>query len=173
MPSQKNIRSLEELNQKLDRSKTTILTDFKGLTVDKFTELRNQLKEVNGEIKVFKNNLIKLAFKDKNYQSQNTGEIMQGPSAVVFAYDDELAPVKKVHDFARENQLPKFKFGFLGKDFIGADRVKQLGELPSKEVLLAQVVGSLNSPIAGFVNVLQGNLRKLVFVLKAVQQNKN
>ncbi len=59
MPSQKNIQSLEELNQKLDRSKTTILTDYKGLTVDKFTELRNQLKEIGGEIKVYKNTLLK------------------------------------------------------------------------------------------------------------------
>lgn len=173
MPSQKNIASLEELSQKLDRSKTTILTNYKGLTVDKFTQLRNQLKEIGGEIKVYKNTLLKLAFKNKDYQNQSTDKTMQGPSAVVFAYEDELAPVKKVHDFAQQNQLPKFKFGFLGKDFIDADRVKQLGELPAKEVLLAQVVGSLNSPISGFVNVLQGNMRKLVYILKAVKQNKN
>ena len=172
MPSQKNIQSLEELNQKLDRSKTTVLTDFKGLTVDKFTDLRNRLKEIGGEIKVYKNTLLKIAFKEKDYQNENTDETMVGPSAVVFSYDNEVDPIKKVYDFAKENKLPKFKFGFLGKDFIGPDKVKQLGELPNREVLLAQVVGSLNSPIAGFANVLQGNIRKLVYVLKATQ-NKN
>lgn len=173
MPSQKNIQSLEELSQKLDRSKTTILTDFKGLSVDKFTELRNQIKSAGGEIKVFKNTLIKLALKEKGYQSQNTDKIMQGPSAIVFAYDDEVIPVKKVYDFAQQNQLPKFKFGFLNKEFINSDRVAQLGELPGKEILLAKVVSTLNSPITRFVNVLQGNLRKLVFVLKAIEEKKN
>jgi len=172
MPSQKNIQSLEELNQKLDRSKTTILTDYKGLTVDKFTELRNQLKEIGGEIKVYKNTLLKIAFKEKNYQNEIADKTMQGPSAVVFSYEDEVAPVKKVYDFSKQNQLPKFKFGFLGKDYIDANKVKQLGELPNREVLLAQVVGTLNSPITGFVNVLQGNIRKLVYVLKAVEQSK-
>ena len=173
MPSQKNIQSLEELNQKLDRSKTVVLADFKGLTVDKFTELRNQLKEIGGEIKVYKNTLLKLAFKEKDLQLEEADKNFDGPSAAVFAYDDEIAPVKKVYEFTLQNQLPKFKFGFLNKEFIDSGRITQLGGLPGKEILLAQVVGSLNAPISGFVNVLQGNLRKLVLVLKAVEEKKN
>jgi large subunit ribosomal protein L10 len=169
MPSQRNINDLTDLKEKLARSKSVVLADYKGLSVAKLTQLRNQLKASGAEIKVIKNTLLNLAFKEKKYAIPEADKELTGPSAIIFAYEDELTPVKILYDFAKENSLPKFKIGFLGTDFLSADRVTQLGQLPGKEVLIAQVVGSLNAPLSGLVNVLQGNLRKLVYVLEQIK----
>ncbi len=165
MPSIKNIQILEQIQQKLQKAKAIIIVNSTGLSVAQQNNLRNQLKEVNGEIKVYKNTLLKLALKNQGYKVEDINKNLSGPSTIVFGYSNEIGPVKKVYDFAKLNEMPEFKFGFLGKEFMAADRVKQLGELPSKEILLAKLIGSLNSPLFNLANVLQGNVRKLVFVL--------
>jgi len=173
LPSAKNIKSLEELKEKLNRAKTVILADYKGLSVAQLTSLRQKLKEAGGEIKVSKNTLLQLAFKNQHYQLPKEVGDLTGPTAIVFAFEDEILAVKALYQFSQENSLPKLKAGFLGKDFLSRERIKQLGALPDKEILLARVVGSLNSPMGNLVNVLQGNLRKLVLVLEAVKEKKN
>jgi large subunit ribosomal protein L10 len=173
MPSQKNIQILGEIKEKLQKAKTVVVTDYKGLSVAQQTQLRNQLKEADAELKVYKNTLLKLAFQDQGFPAEDSDKNLTGPAAVVFAYSDEVEPVKKVYEFAKINEMPKFKFGFLGKEFINADRIRQLGELPSKEILLAKLIGSLNSPIFGLTNVLQGNIRKLLYILKKIEDQKS
>jgi large subunit ribosomal protein L10 len=171
MPSTKNINDLKEITENLSRAKAVILTDLSGLSVAGQTELRNQLKAVAGQLKVYKNTLLWRGLKETGYPVEDDKNSLTGPSAVVFAFEDEVA-VKKVYEYSLKNERPKFKFGFLGKEFLSRARVLELGQLPSREILLAQLVCGLNSPLAGLARVLQGNLRKLVMVLSQIQKSK-
>ena len=97
---------------------------------------------------------------------------LQGPSLLLLAYEDEIAPIKALAEFAKVNELPKIKLGFMAKDPLTADQVNQLANLPTKVELLAKTVWSLKSPLNGIVNVLIGNLRNLVYVIKAINNQK-
>ncbi len=173
MPSQKNIQALENLKDKLSRSKAVVFADYKGLNVGQITDLRQKVKEIGGELKVTKNTLLKRALKEYEPRATSHEPFLTGPTATLFAYEDEVAPIKALYEFSQENGLPKFKAGFLGEEFLSAARVTELGQLPEKEILLAKVVGAVNAPLSGLVNVLQGNMRKLVVVLKEIQKNKS
>jgi large subunit ribosomal protein L10 len=160
------------MKDRLAKAKSVVLADYKGLTVAQIGELRKQVTATGAEMKVTKNSLIKIALKESKYPVAEL-ENMTGPTTIMFGLTDEISPIKAMADFAKTVELPKFKAGFLGLEFINADKVKQLANLPGKDILIAQVVGGLKSPLYGMVNVLQGNLRKLVYVLKAVEAKKN
>ncbi len=171
MPSQKNINQVKEIQDKLNQAKSVVLADYRGLSVEKISDLRNRVKAVGGELKVNKNRLIKLAFTAANLTLE-TDEVLTGPTAILYAFADEIAPIKALYEFFKENDLPKIKVGFLAKEFLAEDRVINLAQLPSREQLQTQLVVILNSPIAGLVYALKGNLNKLVGVLKALQEKK-
>ena len=173
MPSKKNIAEVQYLTDRLTRSKSVVLADYKGLTVAQITDLRNKIKDQAGEFKVTKNTLLKLAFKAANFPLGDVESQLTGPSAIIFGLAEELASIKTTFEFAKDNSLPKFKAGFLGQEYLSAAKLLELAKLPPREILLATVVGTLNAPLVGIVNVLQGNLRKLVFVLKAIEKSKN
>ncbi len=172
MPSKRNIADVEYMKDRLAKAKSVVLADYKGLTVAQIGELRTKVTATGAEMKVTKNSLIKIALKESKFPITEI-ENMTGPTTIMFGLTDEISPIKAMADFAKTVELPKFKAGFLGMEFINADKVKQLANLPGKDVLIAQVVGGLKSPLYGMVNVLQGNLRKLVYVLKAIEKNKN
>lgn len=173
MPSKKNISEVENLATKLEKSKSVVLADYKGLTVAQITKLRNQISDSGAEMKVTKNTLLSLALTKAGFPKEEIKDQLLGPTATIFSYEDEVAPLKITAEFGKDNQFPSFKAGFLGKTFLSADKVKELSQLPSREVLLAKLVGTLNAPLYGLAVVLQGNLRKLVYVLKAIEKNKN
>ena len=169
MPSQKNIATVKLLSEKLALAKSVVLADYRGLSVNQQRELRNQIKAVGGELIVAKNSLIKLALKEvKMGLPRDFEEILRGPTILLLAYEDEIAPIKALAEFAKVNELPKAKLGFLAKEPLSADQVNQLAGLPTKIELIAQTIATLQSPLNGFVNVLFGNFRKLVYVLSAI-----
>ena len=170
MPSQKNIQEVAALKEKAALAKAIALTDYRGLTVTQMTQLRDKVRAVGGELQVTKNTLLKLAL---NNEELNQTEALTGPTLTLFAYEDEVSPLKAIVDFAKDNELPKLKVGFLGKDFLNAEKLLHLALLPSREELQAKLVGQLAAPIHGFVNVLSGNLRNLVLVLKTIGERKN
>jgi len=170
MPSQKNQDTVKLLQEKLQQSKSIVLADYRGLTANQQRKLRNQVKAVQGELIVAKNSLISLALKAEKYSLPSS---LQGPTLILFAYEDEIAPLKALAEFAKTNELPKVKLGFIAKDTLTADQLNQLANLPTKVELLAKTVGSLKSPLNGLVNVLSGNFRKLVYALQAVKAVKS
>ena len=99
---------------------------------------------------------------------ESTGEDLEGPTAAVFAYDDEISPVKVIAQSAIILSLPKFKFGFFGKDKLDVSALEELAKIPSKDQLQAKFVGVLSSPIYGIVSVLSANIRNLLSVLDQV-----
>ena len=169
MPSQKNIHQLEELKQKADQAKSIALADYRGLNVGQITKLRSQVKEAGGELLVAKNTLLKLALKSDQL---NQTEALTGPTLVLFANDDEVAPLKAMAEFARENEMPTLKAGFLGKEFLSVDKIIYLSKLPSRQELQARFVSQMAAPLSGLVNLLSGSLRNLVYVLNALKENK-
>ncbi|MCX6817088.1 MAG: 50S ribosomal protein L10 [Candidatus Beckwithbacteria bacterium] len=169
MPSQQNLTTVSTLAEKLQKSKSVVLSDYRGLTVNQQRQLRNQVKAVNAELIVAKNSLISLALKAEKYSLPAS---LTGPVMILFAYEDEIAPIKVLAEFAKTNELPKIKLGFLAKKPLTDTQVNQLASLPTKVELLAKTVGTLKSPLYGIVNVLAGNIRKLVYAISAIAKVK-
>lgn len=161
---------VEELVEKLQSAQSFVLADYRGLTVSQDTELRNSLRNANVEYKVYKNTLIKLAL-DK-IGITGLEEHLKSPTAVAISTEDVVAPAKVLSEFAKKFDKLEIKVGAVEGNVIDQQGIKDLADLPSKEVLVAKVLGGLNAPIAGFVNVLNGNLRGLACVLNAIQEKK-
>lgn len=170
MPRPEKVAAVEEIRGRLEESKAVFVTDYRGLTVAQITRLRRKLRELGTDYKVVKNTLTRLAAQDTDAQALDP--YLSGPSALAFAKEDPVATAKALSDFARESRVLEVRGGVLGGKPLGPDDVKALADLPPREVLLAQVVGGIQAPIAGFVFVLQGTLRKLVYALDAVRQKK-
>ncbi len=163
---------LEGLKDKISRSKSVIFTKFNGLQVKENEELRNALREENSEYLVAKKTLFGIALKENGIEDVDV-KSFDGRVAAVFGYEDEVAPAKLVDKFMSANEGKiEFVGGVMENKFIDAVQVKQLASLPSKQELYAKIVGSMNAPVSGFVNVLAGNLRGLVTVLKAIEEKK-
>lgn len=164
---------LDSLEEKISKSKSIVFAGFDSLEVKENQELRKDLKKEEGEYLVTKKTLLGLAFKNKGIEGLNLSSLT-GKVATIFAYNDEISPAKALDKF-RKNREDKIYFlgGLLEGKIIDKDKVEELAKLPSREELYAKMLGSINAPISGFVNVLAGNLRNLVYVLKAIEEKKN
>ena len=163
---------LQKLEEKIKKSSSVVFANFEALGVKDSEELRNELKDNQAEYLVVKKTLLNLALKNNNIEGFDT-KVITGKASVVLGYEDEVMPVKIVDKF-KETHEGKINFfgGVLEKKIISVEKVSDLAKLPSKEVLYAKIVGSINAPISGFVNALAGNLRNFVFVLKAIEEQK-
>jgi large subunit ribosomal protein L10 len=163
------IKAVEEIKDRFGRSKAAVLADYRGLNVAQITELRRKLREEDVEFKVLKNTLIRIAIKDFDY---NLDEYLEGPTAVAFSYEDPIAPAKVLANFARTHKQLEIKAGVIEGKAVAKDVVAELAKMPPREELLANAVGSIQSPLYGIVNVLQGPIRNLVYTLQALQEKK-
>jgi len=174
MPSNKILKQkqelVNELSTKIKASASMVLADYRGLTVEQDTELRAALRNAGVEYRVVKNTLTKLAMEDNGLN--DITQFLEGPTALAMSETDLVAPAKVMSEYAKKHEKFNLKTGIVEGKVIDLDQIKVLAELPSKEVLIAQVLGGLNAPISGFVNVLNGNLRGLVVALNAVAEQK-
>lgn len=161
---------VEEIKEKIGNSQAVVLVDYRGLNVEEVTELRKKYREAGVDYKVYKNTLMRFAFKDAGLEDFN--EFLTGPNGIAFSFEDPVSPAKITSEFAKDHKNLEIKAGIVDGMIIGLDQIKDLAELPSREVLVAQVLGGLNAPITGFVNVLQGNMRNLVYALNAVREKQ-
>jgi len=150
------------------RSQALIFADYRGLTVADVTGLRSEIRESGNSFLVVKNTLAKVALERAGLSVPE--DVFFGPVAIGLCFED-VAPVAKALDkIAQDTKILNLKGALLGDVFVGPDQAKALADLPSREVLLAQVVGAVQAPIAGLVNVLAGPMRGLVNVLTARQE---
>lgn len=161
---------VQELVEKLGGAKGAVLTDYKGISVAKITLLRKQLREADVEFKVVKNTLAKRASAELGIEGLDT--YLEGPTAIAFSLTDPVAPAKTVSEFIKNEKMLEIKAGLVEGKVISGDGVKALADLPSREVLIAQVVGTMAAPLSGFLNVLQGPVRKLGYALEAIRKQK-
>ena len=159
------------IKEKFEKAQTVVLVDYRGLTVAEDTALRNEFRKNGCEYAVLKNTMIDLAVKEQGWEGDMKPHL-NGPTAVAFSYDDLVAPAKVVKTFMDKSKKLTIKCGVCDGDFLDENGVKALADLPSKEVLIAKLMGSLNSPISGFVGVLSGVLRSFVYAVEAVRKQK-
>jgi len=159
-----------ELAQKLALAKAAFIADYRGLNVDQVNKLRGELRGVSVEYQVAKNTLLKLAAKGTGVACLN--DHLVGPTAIAIVTGDPVAPAKILTEFAKTNAKFELKAAALDGKLLSIQDIKALAELPSREVLLAKLLGSLNAPASNFVGVLAAIPRSLVQVLAAIQDQK-
>lgn len=157
---------LNDLKEKISRNQIMVFVDFCGIKVKDILKLRKKLKEAVGELKVVKKTLLNLALKEKKVQLKK--EDLKGEIAIAFGYQDVIKTAKIVYDFSKENPNLKILGGIFEGEVKGAKEIVTLAQIPSKEELLARLVGSISSPISGFINVFKGNIKGLLLVLSQI-----
>ena len=161
---------VNQLAKKLAGAKATFLADYRGLNVEQVNTLRGQLRNAGADYQVVKNTLLRLAAKDTPQACLDP--FLAGPSALAIAPKDPVAPAKVLADFAKLNAKFELKGGCLDGRILTVADIKALAELPSREVLLSRMLGSMSAPATNFVGVLAAVPRSLVQVLAAIQDKK-
>ena len=161
-------QQVESLTQKLQDNKSVVFANYYGLKVKDTEVLRTKCRENSLQCGMAKKNLLKLALKNLGIQDFE----LEGEIITLFG-SDEVTPAKTAAEFAKGHEALKIIAGVVDGKFVNRDEMLALSKLPSKEDLLAKMVGSINSPVSGFVNVLAGNIRNLVNVLGAVKTAKS
>jgi len=164
VPTQEKVEAVEELRSRLNGVKAVVLTEYRGLTVQQLGDLRKQLRAVSAEYKIVKNRLARLAIASS--ELQGLGTHLKGPTGVIFSKEDPVAVAKAVHAFARTNQALAVKAGYVEGQMLAPAGLKALADLPSREAIRAQLVGSIQGVLAGLVGVLAAPQRELVYVLQ-------
>ena len=161
---------VQEIADKMKNAQGTVVVDYRGLNVEEVTELRKKARENNIDYKVYKNSMMRFAAKEAGVEGLL--DVLVGPTAIAFCEDDPVAPAKLINDFAGEHKALEIKAGVVEGKVLDVAGVKELAELPPREVLVAKVLGGLNAPISGFANVLNANLKGLVVALNAIAEQK-
>ena len=156
-----------QLQESLKGTKATILTDYRGLDVAEITLLRNQLRQISARYRVVKNALIKLAL--KNTDLEPLLDQISGPTALTFSYDDPISPAKLLKEFSKKQPKLEIKGGLVEGRVVDQDAIKNLAEIPRREVLMGHLVSVLGAGPIRLVTVLSANLQKLLQVLNATR----
>jgi len=162
--------AVAQIVEKFTSAKSVFLTDYSGLTVEAITNLRRNLRKSQVEFQVSKNTLARIAAKQVGYQ--DLVPHLEGPTALAFGMGDPAAPAKVLTDFLKTNEKPKVKAIIFEGKYFDAKSMSEIATLPSREQLLARLLGSLNSPITGLASSLSGIIRKLAYALNAVAESK-
>lgn len=170
MPTAKKEASVQALQARLSEAKNLFFTNYAGLTVAEITKLRGQLRKDGSTYSVVKNTLFSIAAGEE--LARLVREHLAGPTGVVFAGDDPVAPAKALKAFSDETKQIEIKAAFIDGELVGPAQVQVLAALPPKLELIAKMIGSLASPLRGLVTVLSGNQSGLVRVLDAVREKK-
>ena len=156
MPSEKVLEQKKaqvvEVAEALKSAQTGILVDYRGLTVEEDTKLRNNLRQAGVKYFVVKNTLLRLAAKEVGLEGLD--EVLHGPTALAVSEEDAVAPAKVMAEFAKENEKLEIKSGFMDGSVMTLDEVKQLAATPNRETLMAKMLGSLNAPISNLARLL-------------------
>jgi large subunit ribosomal protein L10 len=170
MPTVRKEQTIAHLREKLAAAKNLILTDYTGLTVGEITRLRNDLRKDGNGYAVVKNTLFSIAAGEK--LAKELESFLAGPTGIVFAGTDPVAPAKALKTFSDSVKNVTVKVAYIDGKLTDAKQVAVLASLPSKQELLAKLVGTLANPMRGLVTVLSGNQRSLVQVLSALREKK-
>ena len=170
MNRDEKVAEVEELNGKFAKAKIAIVADYKGLTVPVLQELRHNLRRNDAEFRVAKNSLLIRAVEDTEYKGLQDQFV--GTTAVTVSYDDPVSPAKILAEFSKDHPELKIRSASLGGKLLSVDDVIALSILPSKEVLLSQMLSVMNAVPTGLVRVLSGVPRTFLYALQAIKEQK-
>ena len=172
MPTPVKEKEIERLNGVFSQAKSAVLANYQGLSAAQMTQLRAHMRERSLEFKVIKNTLARIAAKNTPFEVLDTS--WEGPMSIVISYDDAVAPAKALADFAKSGaeKNPKVLCGVVDGQALTPEQIKALADLPSKEVLISQMLSVMQGPTRNFVCVFSSLQRKLVGTLDAVREQK-
>lgn len=169
MPSQKNIHALAEVKHGLETAKAVILVNYAGLSVADQTTLRAKIGQAGGNFAVAKNNLLKIALKEKlGGLPRDVEDVLRGPTAIVFAQSDAVNTTKVITEFAKDKELPKIKIGLMDDKILSVSEIEVLSKLPSREQLLASLLAQIAAPAQALVRQINTPAQLLVYALDAI-----
>lgn len=149
-----------EIVEKMERAQSVVVVDYKGVTVEQATALRNKFREAGVDYKVYKNTLVRRAAKELGKFEKFDDENLVGTNAIAFGYEDAVAPTKIIADFAKANPKVEFKMGYVEGEYYDAAGLTALSKIPSREELIAKLLGSLKAPVSNFVYLLDALAKK-------------
>ena len=158
-------KAVEGLRGRFRQTNFAVMTDFRGLRVGDMSDLRRQVRAAEGDLHIAKNSLLRIAAESEGIEDLR--DLFVGPTAVAYARGDEAALAKALADYSAGSPELVIKGGFLDKKYLDGDQIRQLAALPPREVLVARVVGGMQSPIYGLVGVLSATIGSFVRVLNA------
>lgn len=161
--------SLAEVTKLFETSKVVVLTDYKGIKVEDVTQLRRDVRAAKGKFKVVKNTISRKVFADAKYEGFR--KLLKGSSALAFG-DDPVAVVKKITEFTKTNKQLTVRAGLMDGNVLTAAQLEVLATLPTRDVLLAQIMGLLNAPMASFLGNLNGQIADFLSVMKQIEEKK-
>jgi large subunit ribosomal protein L10 len=170
MPTAAKAQTIDELTQKLRESKGAVLLDYRGLSVAGITTLRRQLAGDEIEFQVAKNTLLRIAA--ERAEVEVSADLLTGPTAVAFGWRDEVSPAKALTEFARRNRVVAVKGGVIGGRSLTAEDIGRVAELPTRDVLLATMLGAFEAPASRALAVMQAPAQKLAGLLQALMDKK-
>ncbi len=141
-----------EIKEKLEKAQAVVLASYQGLTVEEDTQLRKSLREAGVEYKVYKNSLVTLAAKELGHEG--IVPFLEGPVSIAFGYEDATAPARVLNNFSKDHKKLELKAGIVDGTIYGSEEVKKLASIPSKEVLIAQLLGSFKAPLSNFAYLI-------------------
>lgn len=159
---------IEKLKENIDKQKVVLFVVIAGLQAKDLLDLRNKLKEKDCLLTVAKKTLLRIVFQEKNVPIDI--KKLEGEIALIFGFGDELSAAKITNQFSLGNENLKILGGFFENKFIDKEKVVALATIPSLEELLARVAGSIKTPISNFINVLQGNIKGLIYLLSSIKK---
>ena len=172
MPTAAKEVTIAELTEELGRVQGTIVTDYRGLTVAQITDLRRRLRKVGAKYQVAKNTLFRIALANRNMP--DLGDMLEGPSAIIFAEGDPVEATKTLMAFVKElrKEMPAVKGGLLGDRVMTPADVSNLASLPPREVIYANLLGTLQTPASSVVSIIGAVLQNLVGTIEAFQDKQ-
>ncbi len=161
---------IDAIKSKVEKAQVAILTEYKGYSVEEITKLRRAIQKDGGDYMVTKNTLAKLAVKGTEYEV--LADLLKGPVAIAFGFEDQVSPAKAVAKFIKESKKGAILGGALDGKLLSAKEAEDLSKLPSKEELYAKILGSINSPASGIANSINAVMAQLTRAMAAVRDQK-
>lgn len=170
MPTVQKESLVDEIKERLAASGGIIMADYRGLTVKEMQELRTRVRDSGADLKIYKNRLTMIALRE--LAMPDLDDYLTGPTALVFVSEDPVAPAKALQDYAKEHQALEIKGGLVQNQVVGAAAMKAIASLPSREVLVAKLMGMMLSPVRGFMGMANAPVSAFARTVQAVADQK-
>lgn len=171
MPNDRKVETLAVLTDKMRRQQLTVVADYRGLTVAEITDLRSKLRESGADFIVAKNTLVRLAARETGNEAIEP--LLEGPTALAISYDDIAKTAKTLNDYIRASRKQiQVRGGLLGNSPLAADGLEAVSNLPSREQVLANIIGGVQAPASRIVGAMSGVMRNIAFILRAYSEKE-
>lgn len=170
MATKEKENQVEFLKNKFSQANSVIVADHTGINVNELTALRRDLKKSNAEFRVAKNTLLKLAAKESGLEELS--EVLNGPTSMVFGFDDPSVPARIIHEFSKKSEKPKVKAFILENSILSIADYKKIAQLPPKEQVLAILIGAVEGPITNFIMTIDGVTRNFIGLVDELAEKR-